>query len=137
MIRPCRRFRSTRRHHLASLPASRRAARLRRGDSRWHVIAGRFTLVEEIGEGGMGSVWVAQQTEPLKRTVAIKFAKAGTNSSSVLARFEQERQALALMDHPNIAQVYDAGLTPAGQPFFVMELGARSDAHADSATTRD
>ena len=70
----------------------------------------------------MGSVWVAQQTEPLKRIVAIKFAKVGSNSSSVLARFEQERQALALMDHPNIAQVYDAGLTPAGQPFFVMEL---------------
>jgi serine/threonine protein kinase len=70
----------------------------------------------------MGSVWVAQQTEPLRRTVAIKFAKAGSDSSSVVARFEQERQALALMDHPNIAQVYDAGLTPAGQPFFVMEL---------------
>jgi tetratricopeptide (TPR) repeat protein len=86
------------------------------------VIAGRFTLVEEIGEGGMGSVWVAQQTEPLKRIVAIKFAKAGASSTSVLARFEQERQALALMDHPNIAQVYDAGLTAAGQPFFVMEL---------------
>ena len=86
------------------------------------VIAGRFTLVEEIGEGGMGSVWVAQQTEPLKRLVAIKFAKTGIDSTSVLARFEQERQALALMDHPNIAQVYDAGLTPAGQPFFVMEL---------------
>jgi len=86
------------------------------------VIAGRFTLVEEIGEGGMGSVWVAQQTEPLKRIVAIKFAKAGASSASVLARFEQERQALALMDHPNIAQVYDAGLTSTGQPFFVMEL---------------
>jgi len=108
--------------HLASLPRpegpSGVAGELRVGA----VIAGRFTLVEEIGEGGMGSVWVAQQTEPLKRLVAIKFAKAGTNSSSVLARFEQERQALALMDHPNIAQVYDAGLTPAGHPFFVMEL---------------
>ena len=107
---------------LASLPVptgpSGAAGDLRVGT----VIAGRFTLVEEIGEGGMGSVWVAQQTEPLKRTVAIKFAKAGSNSRSVLARFEQERQALALMDHPNIAQVYDAGLTPAGQPFFVMEF---------------
>ena len=86
------------------------------------MIAGRFTLVEEIGEGGMGSVWVAQQTEPLKRIVAIKFAKTGASSSAVLSRFEQERQALALMDHPNIAQVYDAGLTSTGQPFFEMEL---------------
>ena len=107
---------------LASLPRPEgppgTASELRVGT----IIAGRFTLVEEVGEGGMGSVWVANQIEPLKRTVAIKFAKVGTNSRSVLARFEQERQALALMDHPNIAQVFDAGLTPGGEPFFVMEL---------------
>jgi len=86
------------------------------------VLAGRYTLIEEIGEGGMGSVWSAQQSEPVKRPVAVKLVKAGMDSRSVLARFEQERQALALMDHPNIAKVFDAGLTPTGQPFFVMEL---------------
>jgi hypothetical protein len=86
------------------------------------VLADRYTLLEEIGEGGMGSVWSAQQSEPVKRPVAVKLVKAGMDSRSVLARFEQERQALALMDHPNIAKVFDAGLTPTGQPFFVMEL---------------
>jgi serine/threonine protein kinase/tetratricopeptide (TPR) repeat protein len=86
------------------------------------VIAGRYTLVEKIGEGGMGEVWVAKQTEPVKRKVALKLIKAGMDSKAVLARFEQERQALALMDHPNIARVLDGGLTPTGQPFFVMEL---------------
>ncbi|MBK8793061.1 MAG: tetratricopeptide repeat protein [Holophaga sp.] len=86
------------------------------------VLAERYTLIEEIGEGGMGSVWSAQQSEPVKRPVAVKLVKAGMDSKSVLARFEQERQALALMDHPNIAKVFDAGLTPTGQPFFVMEL---------------
>jgi tRNA A-37 threonylcarbamoyl transferase component Bud32 len=86
------------------------------------VIAGRYTLQEKIGEGGMGEVWVAQQTEPVKRRVALKLIKPGMDSRAVLQRFEQERQALALMDHPNIARVLDGGLTPAGQPFFVMEL---------------
>jgi serine/threonine protein kinase/Tfp pilus assembly protein PilF len=86
------------------------------------VIAGRYTLVEKLGEGGMGEVWVAQQTEPVKRTVALKLIKTGMDSKAVLGRFEQERQALALMDHPNIARVLDGGLTPTGQPFFVMEL---------------
>jgi tetratricopeptide (TPR) repeat protein len=85
-------------------------------------IAGRYTLVEKIGEGGMGEVWVAKQTEPVKRKVALKLIKAGINSKAVLARFEQERQALALMDHPHIARVLDGGLAPSGQPFFVMEL---------------
>jgi tetratricopeptide (TPR) repeat protein len=86
------------------------------------VIAGRYTLVEKLGEGGMGEVWVAKQTEPVKRKVALKLIKAGMDSQAVLARFEQERQALALMDHPNIARVLDGGLTPDGRPFFVMEL---------------
>jgi serine/threonine protein kinase/Flp pilus assembly protein TadD len=86
------------------------------------VIAGRYLLQQKLGEGGMGEVWVAQQTEPVKRTVALKLIKPGMDSKAVLARFEQERQALALMDHPNIARVLDGGLTPTGQPFFVMEL---------------
>jgi eukaryotic-like serine/threonine-protein kinase len=86
------------------------------------IIAGRYKLVEEIGEGGMGSVWVAQQTEPVKRVVAVKLIKAGMDSKAVLARFDAERQALALMDHPNIARVLDGGATPDGRPFFVMEL---------------
>ena len=86
------------------------------------VIADRYTMLEKIGEGGMGEVWVAQQTEPVKRKVALKLIKTGMDSKSVLARFEQERQALALMDHPNIAKVLDGGMTPSGQPFFVMEL---------------
>ena len=86
------------------------------------VIAGRYKLIEQIGEGGMGTVWMAQQTEPVKRMVAVKLIKAGMDSKSVLARFEAERQALALMDHPNIAKVLDAGATDDGRPFFVMEL---------------
>jgi tetratricopeptide (TPR) repeat protein len=86
------------------------------------LIAGRYTLQQKLGAGGMGEVWVAQQTEPVKRKVALKLVKAGMDSQAVLARFEQERQALALMDHPNIARVLDGGLTPTGQPFFAMEL---------------
>src|SRR5262249_7326998 len=83
---------------------------------------GRYKLLEAIGEGGMGAVWRAQQTEPVKRQVAVKLIKAGMDSKQVLARFEAERQALALMDHPNIARVLDAGTTASGRPFFVMEL---------------
>ncbi len=86
------------------------------------MISDRYTLVEKIGEGGMGEVWVARQTEPVKRKVALKLIKAGMDSRAVLARFEQERQALALMDHPNIARVLDGGMTLTGQPFFVMDL---------------
>jgi serine/threonine protein kinase/tetratricopeptide (TPR) repeat protein len=86
------------------------------------VIAGRYTLVEKLGEGGMGEVWVARQTEPVKRNVALKLIKAGLDSRAVLQRFEQERQALALMDHPNIARVLDGGMTADRRPFFVMEL---------------
>jgi eukaryotic-like serine/threonine-protein kinase len=106
------------------------------------VICGRYTLLQKIGEGGMGEVWVAKQTEPVKRKVALKLIKTGMDSKAVLARFEQERQELALMDHPNIARVLDGGLDlvaeprtsvsgaaqpltdvrGSGKPFFVMEL---------------
>ncbi len=86
------------------------------------MLVGKYKLLERIGEGGMGSVWLAQQSEPVKRKVAIKLIKAGMDSRAVLARFEAERQALAVMDHPNIAKVLDGGLTPDHRPFFVMEL---------------
>ncbi len=86
------------------------------------VIAGRYKIREEIGEGGMGSVYLAEQSRPIRRMVALKLIKPGMDSRAVLARFESERQALALMDHPNIAKVLDAGSTEAGRPFFVMEL---------------
>ena len=86
------------------------------------VIAGRYTLQEKIGEGGMGEVWIASQTDPVKRQVALKLIKPGMHSRVILARFDQERQALAMMDHPNIARVFDGGMTPNCQPFFVMEL---------------
>src|SRR5215468_7253602 len=85
-------------------------------------ILGPYKLVEAIGEGGMGTVWMAQQTAPVKRLVALKVIKPGMDSKQVLARFEAERQALALMDHPHIARVLDAGTTAAGRPYFAMEL---------------
>jgi tetratricopeptide (TPR) repeat protein/serine/threonine protein kinase len=81
-----------------------------------------YKLLEQIGEGGMGTVWMAQQTEPVKRLVALKLIKAGMDSKQVIARFEAERQALALMDHANIARVLDAGTTSTGRPYFVMDL---------------
>ena len=86
------------------------------------VVAGRYKLLECVGEGGMGAVWSAQQTAPVKRLVAVKLIKAGIDSKGVLARFEAERQALAVMDHPNIAKILDGGVTDSGSPFFVMEL---------------
>ncbi len=86
------------------------------------VIGDKYTLVEPIGQGGMGSVWRARQTEPVKRFVAVKVIKAGMDTRQVLARFDAERQALAMMDHPNIAKVLDAGTTDGGRPYFVMEL---------------
>jgi hypothetical protein len=103
----------------APLPTS---AAYQPGPAPGTVLAGRYTLVEPIGDGGMGTVWRAQQTEPVKRLVAVKLIKPGMDSRQVLARFEAERQALALMDHPNIARVLDAGTAPDGRPFFVMEL---------------
>ncbi|MBL9168365.1 MAG: protein kinase [Verrucomicrobiales bacterium] len=96
-------------------------------------IIGRYRLVEKLGEGGFGEVWLAQQAEPVRRRVALKLIKPGMDSKQVVARFEAERQALAMMDHPNIARIYDGGLVgpsssgrdsslPAGRPYFVMEL---------------
>ncbi|HEY7309887.1 MAG TPA: serine/threonine-protein kinase [Gemmataceae bacterium] len=83
---------------------------------------GPYKLLQQIGEGGMGVVYMAEQETPVRRKVALKIIKPGMDSSSVIARFEAERQALALMDHPNIAKVFDAGTTDAGRPYFVMEL---------------
>ncbi len=83
---------------------------------------GPYKLLQRIGEGGMGTVYMAEQTQPVRRTVALKLIKAGMDSRQVLARFGAERQALALMDHPNIAKVLDAGATAEGRPYFVMEL---------------
>src|SRR5438552_11072583 len=86
-----------------------------------HETIGPYRLLERIGEGGMGEVWLAEQTRPVHRQVALKIIKAGMDSAQVVARFEAERQALALMSHPAIAQVFDAGATPQGRPFFAME----------------
>ena len=83
---------------------------------------GPYKLLEQIGEGGMGIVFMAEQTQPVQRKVALKIMKPGMDSKQVIARFEAERQALALMDHPNIARVLDAGTTESGRPYFVMEL---------------
>ena len=83
---------------------------------------GRYRLLEKIGEGGCGAVYMAEQEEPIRRRVALKIIKAGMDTKSVIARFEAERQALALMDHPGIAKIFDAGTTEAGRPYFVMEL---------------
>jgi len=85
-------------------------------------LIGRYKLLQKIGEGGCGVVYMAEQEEPIRRKVALKVIKLGMDTKSVVARFEAERQALALMDHPNIARVLDAGATAAGRPFFVMEL---------------
>jgi eukaryotic-like serine/threonine-protein kinase len=87
-------------------------------------MVGRYRLLQKIGEGGMGEVWRAEQREPVRRRVALKLIKAGMNTREVIARFESERQALALMDHPAIARVFDAGSTPQGAPYFVMEYVA-------------
>ena len=85
-------------------------------------IIGRYKLLQKIGEGGMGVVYMAEQEEPVRRKVALKVIKLGMDTKQVVARFEAERQALALMDHPNIARVLDGGATDTGRPFFVMEL---------------
>ena len=83
---------------------------------------GRYKILEKIGEGGCGVVYVAEQTEPVRRRVALKVIKLGMDTKAVVARFEAERQALAMMDHPNIAKVLDAGTTDTGRPYFIMEL---------------
>jgi len=82
---------------------------------------GPYRLLQPVGEGGMGTVWLAEQTRPVRRQVALKIIKAGMDTAQIVARFEAERQALALMDHPAIARVFDAGATPEGRPYFVME----------------
>src|SRR2546423_6237730 len=84
-------------------------------------LIGPYKLLQKIGEGGMGTVWIAEQTTPVHREVALKVIKLGMDTKQVIARFEAERQALALMDHPNIARVLDAGATQNGRPYFVME----------------
>ena len=96
---------------------------------------GRYKLLEQIGEGGMGVVYVAEQSEPVRRRVALKIIKPGMDSREVISRFEVERQALAIMDHPNIARILDAGTTTAGLPYFVMELvrGLSITAYCDKA----
>ncbi|UCE47111.1 MAG: serine/threonine protein kinase, partial [Phycisphaerales bacterium] len=85
-------------------------------------VIGRYKLLEEIGEGGMAVVYMAEQQEPIRRKVALKIIKLGMDTKQVIARFEAERQVLAMMDHPNVAKVLDAGATDAGRPYFVMEL---------------
>src|SRR5262245_44225232 len=85
-------------------------------------VIGPYKLMEVIGEGGMGTVYMAEQTETVRRRVALKVIKPGMDSKQVVARFEAERQALAMMDHPNIAKVLDGGMTASGRPYFVMEL---------------
>jgi eukaryotic-like serine/threonine-protein kinase len=87
-------------------------------------VLGHYHLLQKVGEGGMGEVWLAEQREPVRRRVALKLVKGGTYTREVMARFESERQALALMDHPAIAKVFDAGSTPQGAPYFVMEYVA-------------
>src|SRR5437867_12513788 len=82
---------------------------------------GPYHLLRRVGEGGMGEVWLAEQTHPVHRQVALKIIKAGMDTAQVVARFEAERQALALMSHPAIAQVFDTGATPQGRPYFAME----------------
>jgi eukaryotic-like serine/threonine-protein kinase len=88
------------------------------------LVIGPYHLLELIGEGGMGEVWLAEQRKPVRRRVALKLIKAGMDTREVVLRFESERQALALMDHPAIAKVFDAGSTPEGRPYFVMEYVA-------------
>ena len=84
-------------------------------------LIGPYRLLQLIGSGGMGEVWLAEQTQPVHRRVALKLIKAGMDTGEVVARFQSERQALAVMDHPSIAKVFEAGSTPQGRPYFVME----------------
>jgi serine/threonine protein kinase len=115
--------------HQAALPFSRGApafpstgAATVPGEEPVGTRIGRYKLAQKIGEGGWGVVYMAEQEEPVRRRVALKIIKLGMETKSVIARFEAERQALAMMDHPNIARVYDAGATDRGPPYFVMEL---------------
>ena len=85
-------------------------------------VIGPYKMLQQIGEGGFGTVYMAEQAKPVRRQVALKIIKPGMDTKDVIARFETERQALALMDHPNVAKVLDAGTTDSGRPYFVMEL---------------
>jgi serine/threonine protein kinase len=85
-------------------------------------VIGRYKLLQKIGDGGMGVVYMAEQSKPIQRKVALKIIKLGMDTRAVIARFEAEQQALAMMDHPNIASVLDAGVTETGRPYFVMEI---------------
>src|SRR5262249_46834547 len=112
---------------LGEIPSSPSAPELRAtveepGPAPPGTLIGPYKLLEQIGEGGMGLVFVADQQEPTRRKVALKVIKPGMDSRQVIARFEAERQALAMMDHANIAKVHDGGATPEGRPYFVMEL---------------
>src|SRR3954471_10532293 len=83
---------------------------------------GPYRIIERVGEGGMGIVYKAEQREPVRRLVALKVIRVGMDTEDVVARFEAERQALALMNHPNVARVFEAGVTDVGRPFFAMEF---------------
>jgi eukaryotic-like serine/threonine-protein kinase len=112
-----------------------------RSFSESHQTVGPYRLLEQLGAGRMGEVWLAEQTEPVRRRVALKLIKAGMDTNEVVARFESERQALAMMDHPAIAKVFEAGSTAAGRPSFVMEYvpGVPITEHCDThrLPTRD
>ena len=97
------------------------------GEASAGAVIGFYRLEQPIGRGGMGEVWLAEQEQPVRRRVAIKLIKAGMDTREVVARFEAERQTLALMDHPAIAKVFDAGSTPQGRPYMAMEHGLASE----------
>jgi hypothetical protein len=107
-------------HFLENPPSALSAAEFPPDESGRRI--GRYRLIKQIGEGGWGEVYGAEQEEPMRRRVALKLIKLGRESRQVIARFEADRQALALMDHPNIANVLDAGADEKGRPYFVMEL---------------
>ena len=119
----------------ASALAGRAKTRIEAGESPGDWV-GRYKLLQQIGEGGCGVVYMAEQEAPLRRRVALKIIKPGMDTKSVIARFEAERQALALMDHPSIAKVFDAGATESGRPYFVMELirGVKITDYCDQKT---
>ena len=108
--------------HAPSFEGSEAVAAPAAESERPGAVIGRYKLLEQIGEGGFGVVFMAEQTQPMVRRVALKIIKLGMDTRQVVARFEAERQALAMMDHPNIARVLDAGATDSGRPYFVMEL---------------
>ena len=120
--------RLSRRAALLAPPAARRRttrcemARLPSAGEGPGTVIGTYKLLEQIGEGGMGLVFMADQLQPVRRRVALKILKPGMDTRQVVARFEAERQALAMMEHAHIAQIFDAGTTATGRPYFVMEL---------------